>query len=91
VRTRAGANPSSGPLALVKDDAERLLARELAGQAYVILTKARAGGAPGRRACPEQRQHNCRRRCCDVAEPACPAPARHPERSQPGTRQRLCL
>jgi len=47
----AGANPSSGPLALVKDDAERLLARELAGQAYVILTKARAGGAPGRRAC----------------------------------------
>lgn len=38
---RAGASPSAGPLALVQEAAERLLARELAGQAYVILTKVR--------------------------------------------------
>lgn len=38
---RAGASLSAGPLALVQEAAERLLARELAGQAYVILTKVR--------------------------------------------------
>ena len=37
----AGVSLSAGPLALVQEAAERLLARELAGQAYVVLTKVR--------------------------------------------------
>ena len=43
----AGSSPSAGPLALVQEAAERLLARELAGQAYVILTKVCSNPSAG--------------------------------------------